>query len=53
MSEFDFNILSIKLRDKYLGRMSYIKIKCDERVSSLTCMLIAQRIDPWVEEILF
>ena len=52
ISEFDFNILSIKLRDSRTER-SYIKIKCDERVSSLVCMLIAQRINPWVEEILF
>ena len=52
ISEFNFDILSIKLRDSRT-EISYIKIKCDERVSSLVCMLIAQRIDPWVEEILF
>lgn len=53
MSEFNFDILSIKLLDDRLGRKSYIKIKCDERVSSLVCMGIAQRINPWVDEILF
>lgn len=52
ISKFNFNILSIKLRYNRTKR-SYIKIKCDERVSSLVCMMIAQRINPWVEEILF
>lgn len=52
ISEFDFNILSIKLRDSRAEK-SYIKIRCEERFSSLTCMMIAQRINPWVEEILF
>lgn len=52
ISEFDFNILSIKLRHNH-NKRSYIKIKCDEQVSSLVCMMIAQRINPWVEEILF
>lgn len=52
ISEFDFNILSIKLRHNH-NKRSYIKIKCEERFSTLTCMMIAQRINPWVEEILF
>lgn len=53
MSEFNFDILSIKLRDDRLGGKSYIKIKCEEQLAATICMKIFQKINPWIDEISF
>ena len=53
MLDFDFDILSIKLQKYYFDKVSYIKFKCKKQDATLIYMMIAQRLNPWIEEVSF